>query len=78
MPRFFFHVYDDLVATDEEGLELPGLKEALIKAERGARELAADEVMRGTLHLDHRIEVADESGSVVATVKFQDLVRVKG
>ena len=78
MPRYFFHVYDDLVASDEEGLELPGIKEALIKAERGARELAADEVMRGALHLDHRIEVADENGSVVATVMFRDLVRVEG
>jgi hypothetical protein len=28
MPRFFFHVHDDLVAQDEEGLELPDLEAA--------------------------------------------------
>jgi hypothetical protein len=78
MPRYYLHVYDDLVALDGEGVELPGVKEVLIEAERGARELAADEVRQGTLHLDHRIEVADENGSVVATLMFRDLVRVEG
>jgi hypothetical protein len=78
MPRYYLHVYNDIVALDDEGLERPGLREVLIEAERGARELAADEVRHGTLHLDHRIEVADENGSVVATIMFRDLVRVEG
>jgi predicted N-acetyltransferase YhbS len=40
--------------------------------------LAAEEVRRGELHLDHSIVVADDRGQVIATVMFRDCVLIKG
>lgn len=77
MPTFFFNVYDDLAATDEDGLELPDLDAAKAEAVRGARALACEQVTRGRLNLSHRIEVTDEIGRTVATVTFRDAVTVE-
>ena len=76
MPRFFFHVYDDLVAFDEEGHELSTVEEAREWAVRAVRELAAIEVKEGHLGLTHRIEVADEHGGEVATIQFKDAINL--
>jgi hypothetical protein len=77
VPRYFFNLYDDLTAMDEEGAELPSIDHARDRATLNARELACAEVMHGRLHLDHRIEVADEQGSVLLTVHFGDVVTVE-
>ena len=77
MARFFFHLYDDTVALDEEGSECPDLAAAHAKAVRSAREMACQEVLEGHLNLTHRIDVADENGAVLATVRFQDIVKLK-
>ncbi len=77
MPRFYFHLYNDLTAVDEEGQELPNPAVAHQKAIATARELAAEAVRNGRLVLDHRIEIADESGEVVSTVCFRDVVEVE-
>ena len=76
MPRFFFHVYDDVVAIDDEGMELPDAEAARDAAVAGARALAADQARKGHLDLSHRIEVKDESGSPVLTLTFDEAVRV--
>jgi hypothetical protein len=70
MPRYFFHLYDDLVTTDEEGIELPNLIEAEAFGLENARILAAEEVKRGRLNLKHRLEIADESGVVFRRIPF--------
>ena len=77
MPRFFFHVYDDVVALDEDGVELVNVDMAQAMAVRAARALAADQVAKGLLTLHHRIEVTDEAGAHVATVAFSDAVAVE-
>jgi hypothetical protein len=78
MPRYFFHVIDDLVALDGEGVELPDIKAVELKAVLGAQELIAEEVrVRGRVPLYHRIEVTDERGEVVVTVPFKDVVRIE-
>ena len=76
VPRFFFHVYDDTVALDEEGQELPTLAAAKKEAIRAARHLACHEVLKGHLGLAHRIEVEDKDGVPVATVAFKDAVQL--
>ena len=76
MPRFFFHVYDDNVALDEEGQELPSSAAAKEEAIRAARQLACAEVMKGHLGLAHRIEVEDKDGVPVATVAFKDAIQL--
>jgi len=77
VPRYFFHLHDDMTVIDEEGAELSSAAAARERAIRNARELACAEVMRGHLVLRHRIDVADESGKVLFTVRFADVVAVE-
>ena len=77
MPRFFFHVYDDSISLDEEGLERASFKDAVKEAVRGARALACEEVTRGRLNLGHRIVIANEAGETLATVTFEEVVRIE-
>jgi hypothetical protein len=77
VPRYFFHVYDDVIAQDEEGAELPNLAAARLKAFIGARSLIAEQVQRGYFVLSHWIDVVDEQGEKVLTVTFRDAVDIK-
>ena len=77
MPRYFFHVYDDIIAHDEEGLELPNLAAARLNALKGARDLIGEQVRRGYLVLSHWIDVVDEQGEKVLTITFRDAVDIK-
>jgi hypothetical protein len=76
MPRFFFHVFDDIEALDDEGVELSDDEAALLYAMEEGRLLAADEVKQGTLHLDHRIVVVRAPDELIGTVRFGDVVRL--
>ena len=77
MPRFFFHVYDDVVALDEEGCELPDLEAVRQRAIEGARELACEQIRKGKLTLHHRIEVEDEDGKTAMIVPFRLAFRIE-
>ena len=77
MPRYFFHLYNDVVAEDEEGQDLPDLAAAREYALRNIRDLMTEEVMKGRLILRHRIEIADEQGKRVLTVPFSEAVTVE-
>lgn len=77
MPRYFFHVYDDIIARDEEGVELPSLAAARLRAIRGARDIIAEQVRHGHLVLSHWIDVVDEHGEKVLTLPFREAVDVK-
>ena len=78
MARFFFHVFDDQETLDDEGAELPDLDAARARAIAGARSLICECVARGRVNLDHRIEVADESGARCLTIRFRDVVTIEG
>ncbi|HEY0148545.1 MAG TPA: hypothetical protein VGB70_06030 [Allosphingosinicella sp.] len=73
MPRFYFDVHDEVLATDEDGLDLAGPDAAIEEAHRGARDLAAAQVLGGRLNLNHRIIVRDKAG-VIAEVSFRQAV----
>jgi hypothetical protein len=78
MPRFYFHLLNDVDAPDEEGIELPNLDEARRYAERTARFTAAETLKeQGNIVLRHRIDIEDEQGSVLDTVHFGDVVKVE-
>ncbi len=77
MPRYFFHVYDDIIAHDEEGVELPNVAAARLNALKGARDVIAEQVKRGYLVRSHWIDVVDEHGEPVMTVTFGDAVDLK-
>ena len=77
MPRYYFHLYNDIDARDEEGVELPDLEAARDHATAEARNMTSVSVLEhGRVNLHHRIEVADHAGAVVATVEFGDAVAI--
>lgn len=77
MPRYYFNLYDDDVALDVEGRELPDLAAARDVAFASARAMACAEVLDGHLALDHRIEVLDDKGESACNVHFRDVVAVE-
>ena len=77
MPRYFFNVYDDVIAQDEEGRELPNLAAARLEAIRGARGLISEQVSHGYIVLSHWIDVIDAQGETVLTITFGDAVEIK-
>lgn len=76
MRRYFFHLFNDLSAVDDEGREFPNDATALQHAAVEARTMAADSVLHGHLILDHRIEVTCSDGRKVGVVYFRDVVKV--
>jgi len=74
---FLFHVYDDDVLRDEDGLELADAAAARSAALAGARAMMCDQLTKGRLSLHHRIEVEDESGSPVLSLAFGDAVQIE-
>ena len=77
MPRYFFNVYDDVVAHDDEGQELPNEAAARLQALMGARELIAEQVKRGYLVRAHWIDIVDEQGTLIFSQTFGDAVELK-
>lgn len=77
VPRYFFHLYDDMVVLDPEGRDLPSAGAARQEAISEARHLACAEVLKGHLGLNHRIEVTDVNDAPVATVRFKDVVELQ-
>jgi hypothetical protein len=74
MARFHFHVMNDIDAPDEEGEEANNLAAAHLKAIDYARDLASAAVRQGRLDLSHRIDIEDDAGKVLLTVKFADVI----
>lgn len=79
MPRYYFHLHDDLDVIDEDGCELPDLAAAQARAVCEARLMMCDLIVReGRIALHHRIDIEDEHGTVLATVPFRDVVTIEG
>ena len=78
MPRYFFDLYDDLVASDDDGRELPDLDAAKRHAIKEARQMiAASTTEQGKIDLLHYIKVRDELGAEVCCIEFEDAVKVQ-
>ena len=78
MPRYFFHLYNDVIAMDDEGVDLPDLEAARANGIKEAREMMVETVSEGRINLSHRIDIADESGAVIDSVIFAEAVAVEG
>lgn len=78
MPRFYFHVRDDLDAYDHEGREFTCFEQAVVQATHEARDLAAHDLRAGHLNLDHGLEIATEEGDVVLTMSFREVFTLQG
>ena len=70
MPRFFFHVHDDVETIDREGTELPGITEARNEAIVTAGEMLRDLDGRFWNSREWRIWVTDEAGQTVCALRF--------
>ena len=78
MARFFFHLHDhDEVDGSHEARELPDVNTAIAVATEELRDFLADQVRHGYLDADLRIEIRDERGLSVATVKFGNAVKLR-
>ena len=75
MPRFFFNICDDDGSVpDTEGMDCPDIAAAKKEAEESARDLLVHDI-RSHQEIDHRrVEVRDEQGKLIATVRLRDLV----
>ena len=79
MPRFYFHLRNDLSVDDEEGRELPDVEAARVQAEKYALDMSAASVLeQGKINRDHRIVVTNEAGQDVLTVRFGEVVTIEG
>ena len=60
-------------------MELPDLATARAQAISGGRGVMAEHVILGRpINLAHRIEIADDHGTVLATLPFRELVNIVG
>jgi hypothetical protein len=79
VPRFYFHLYNDMDVPDYEGEELPDLEAARESARSQARAMLGETAKEnGRIVLHHRIDIEDEHNSVLAAVWFRDVVAVEG
>jgi hypothetical protein len=77
VPRFFFHVIDDAVSQDDEGLDLPDLEAARAEALAGIREMICGQVNQGYLILHHRVDIEEENGGTVLSLTFGDALTIE-
>ena len=77
MPRFFFHVHDEVDAQDEEGTVLADIEAAKLQALAGARSLAAEQVEKGHLNLSHSLRGEDEARELLFILPFGEAVKVR-
>ena len=79
MPRFYFHLFNDMDVPDDEGKELRDLKAAREHAACEARTFMGETLKeKAHINLGHRIDIEDELHALVATVWFKDVVKVDG
>ena len=73
VPLYYFHVRNDIVADDSEGAELLDEAAAREYAREAARDLVCASIHEhGGVNLEHRIDVADESGNILFAVTFRE------
>lgn len=79
VPRYFFHLRNDLSVDDAEGEVWPTIEAALERARLYALDMTAASVTEHQkINLHHRIELADESGIILAKVEFGDVIVIEG
>jgi hypothetical protein len=69
LPRFFFHIFDDVWLRDAEGEELADVAAAMERGHRIARELLEDDEASWDRTT---IEIVGESGELVGAVRVVD------
>ena len=77
MPNFHLHLHNVHVdASDEEGMEFADLAVAKAKALEGIRGFLGNEVMTGKMDLRGHVDIADDDGVILMTVRFDEAVEI--
>lgn len=75
MPRYHFHLLSGAnLVEDEEGRELADLGTAEREAIKGIRSVVAAEALSGSIDLRSSIDVADDGGRILLTIRFADAI----
>ena len=78
MPKFYLNVINTADASHKEVFDLASLEEAKTKATAGARDLISDTIRTGLpVYESHRIEITDDDGVFLHTVRFSDIVDIR-
>jgi hypothetical protein len=78
VPRFYFHLRNDMDVPDEEGREFPDLAAARACAVSLARFEVSEMVKAdGRVVLHHRIDIEDGNGRALDSVAFRDVLTVE-
>ena len=78
VPRYYFHVRDDMDIPDLEGADMPDIDAARRHAVEAARQLMCETLKEdGRITLHHRIDIEDDGRRVVETVAFGDALRIE-
>ena len=77
MPIYYFDIHNDDVTEDFEGTELADDRAAHAYGVAAARELASETVRSGHLTGAHRVEIRNEGGENVGTVRFDEAVDIR-
>ena len=76
MARYYFHLHNGFDALlDPDGAEMP-INDAVARALVECRALIAHEALEGRIDLRQRIDVEDETGSVLHSISFQEAVQI--
>ena len=75
MPQYFLNIFDTVSVPDVEGINKSNLESATLAAIEGARDVIAGDIRDGLpIHGTYRIEIADNGGQVLHTVRFADVI----
>lgn len=76
MPRYRFHLYNDIQVIDEQGRDFPDLAAAIAEAFADARKIMGEDLgTKGKINLNHWIELEDEAGQITV-IPFRDAVTI--
>jgi hypothetical protein len=79
MPTFHLHLLNHHIEADDiEGHDLPDLETARAMALAGIRDFLGHEAMNGKLDFRGRIDIEDDTGTVLQSVPFVEAFEIKG
>jgi hypothetical protein len=77
MPRYFFHILHPDSSSpilDDEGAEFEDYEAAKHEAVESARDLAIDAIKRGNKVDGFAVEIMDEAGKVLDTIRAREAI----
>ncbi|MET3585642.1 hypothetical protein ABID21_001751 [Pseudorhizobium tarimense] len=74
MPKFFFHLRDEIFLKDPDGTELPDPAAALASAKEDVRSLISERIRSGRVFGPAVMVIADETGVELASVSFKEVL----